>query len=394
MSSQFDATASMLGYLFQVRVALLDSLKRLRAVGSFTVTVEALDDVAFQGDGSPLELLQTKHHITRQGSLGDASPDLWKSLRVWVDAFKKGRWSADAVHYLVTTSSAPAGSAAAYLRAQSRDVTRALQRLDATAHSSTNEDNEKAYKAYTSLDPDDRQSLLARVVVADSAPHILDVQTLLQQELALSVSRELVASFVVRLEGWWFQRVIHHLSTPNSAILSEEIDAELERLRQQFKNDNLPIDPDLLAYEIIDETMFNSHVFVEQLRLIDLTTKRILTAMRQYFRASEQRSRWLREGFLHLGELDNYDRRLCEEWDTRFAIMAQNLGEPAAEEAMRLAARKLYEWAELENALFIRPACTEPFVSRGSLQILSDNGAVGWHPQFIERLKHLLEKAS
>jgi hypothetical protein len=74
--------------------------------------------------------------------------------------------------------------------------------------------------------------------------------------------------------------------------------------------------------------------------------------------------------------------------------MAQNLGEPAAEEAMRLAARKLYEWAELENALFIRPACTEPFVSRGSLQILSDNGAVGWHPQFIERLKHLLEKAS
>ena len=31
MNSQFDATASMLGYLFQVRVVLLDSLKRLRA---------------------------------------------------------------------------------------------------------------------------------------------------------------------------------------------------------------------------------------------------------------------------------------------------------------------------------------------------------------------------
>lgn len=271
-------------------------------------------------------------------------------------------------------------------------MARAVQCLDATAQSSTSGDNEKAYIAYMSLDPDHRQSLLARVVVADGAPDILSVQELLQQELTLSVSRELVPPFVMRLEGWWFQRVIRHLSSPSSAIFSEEIDAELESLRQQFKNDNLPIDPDLLAYETIDEAMFNSHVFVEQLRLVDLATKRILTAMRNYFRASEQRSRWLREGFLHLGELDNYDRRLREEWDTRFAIMAQELGKPATEEAMRIAARELYKWAELEATLFIRPACIEPFVSRGSLQILSDQAVVGWHPQFIERLKHLLEE--
>jgi hypothetical protein len=58
MSSQFDATASMLGYLFQVRLALLDSLGRLRAVGSFSVALETFDDVAFQAQGSPLELLQ------------------------------------------------------------------------------------------------------------------------------------------------------------------------------------------------------------------------------------------------------------------------------------------------------------------------------------------------
>src|SRR5262249_51521441 len=121
--------------------------------------------------------------------------------------------------------------------------------------------------------------------------------------------------------------------------------------------------------------------------------KRLLTAMRQYFRASEQRSRWLREGFLQLGELDNYDRRLCEEWDARFSIMIQDIGEAAAEEVMRAAARKLFEWAELEASIFIRPACTEPFVPRGSLQILADNADIGWHPQFMARLKHLLETA-
>ena len=74
--------------------------------------------------------------------------------------------------------------------------------------------------------------------------------------------------------------------------------------------------------------------------------------------------------------------------------MEQELGEEAAEAAMKVAARKLYEWAELESQLFIRPACREPFVSQGSFQLLSDGGKVGWHPEFLDRLKHLLEKAS
>lgn len=393
-SNQFDASASMLGYLYQVRFALLDSLRRLQGFGSFSVSLETLDDVAFETEGAPTELLQTKHHISRQASLSDASPDLWKSLRVWIEAKRQGRSSSDAVHYLVTTSVAPVGSAAAYLRPESRNVSAAVQRLDATVLTSSSDENAKAYKAYTDLDSVERHALLQQVVVADGAPTIQSVQDELQRVLSLAVAKEFVASFVTRLEGWWFQRVIGHLAGASEPIVSEQIDAELEHLRQQFRGDNLPIDADLLAYETIDETMFASHVFVEQLRLIDLTMKRILTSMRQYFRASEQRSRWLREGFLHMGELERYDQRLCEEWDIRFDIMSQELGELAAEAQMRTAARKLYEWAELEGAMFIRPACREPFVSRGSLQILSDQGDIGWHPHFLDRLKHLLERAS
>ena len=68
-------------------------------------------------------------------------------------------------------------------------------------------------------------------------------------------------------------------------------------------------------------------------------------------------------------------------------------GTEAAEQVMRAAARKLYQWAELESSLFIRPACTEPFVSRGTLQMLADDGRVGWHPEFMQRLKHVLEQA-
>ncbi len=393
MTNQFDATASMLGYIFQCRLALFDAVRRLKGRGSFSVSIEVLDDVAFEADGSPTELLQVKHRIARTGGLGDASPDLWKSLRIWAEGLANGRWPCDTVYYLVTTGSAQHNSAASYLRNDSqRNCGEACKRLEKVAQTSANKDNQAAYSVYLSLPPSDRLSMLERVVVSDKSPDISGVEMHLREELALTVRREFVEVLVGRLESWWFQRIIEHLrQADDQPIYSEELDAELNRLRQQFRDDNLPIDHDLLDAEI-DESAFSSHVFVEQLRLINLINRRIITAMRQYFRASEQRSRWLREGFIAVGELSRYDKRLFEEWDIRFATMIQDLGGKATENRMRYAGRELYGWAEREVYLPIRSRCHEPFVARGSLQMLADRCCVGWHPEFHERLRSLVEE--
>src|SRR5689334_4492523 len=89
MTTSFSAADSALGYLYQVRTGLLWSLRRARAGSEFIVSLETLDDVAFealQPNGSqPDQLLQTKHHRSREASLSDASGDLWKSLRVWFE---------------------------------------------------------------------------------------------------------------------------------------------------------------------------------------------------------------------------------------------------------------------------------------------------------------------
>lgn len=391
MSDLFNASASLLGYLFQCRFALLDAIRRLRCQGSFTVYIESLDDVTFETDGSPPELLQTKHHITRMAALTDASPDLWRSLRVWAEGFTKGRWPRDAIYYLVTTGLAPEGSAASYLRSNSqRNPVEARGRLDQVAQTSINRDNQSAYAAYLALKETERLHMLERIVISDSSPDIANVETCLREELAFAVNREFVGPLVVRLEGWWFQRVIEHLRGVNDQhIRSEELDAELNRLRHQFRDDSLPIDDDLLDAEI-DENAFGSHLFVEQLRLIDLNNRRIITAMLRYFQASQQRSRWLREGFVVPGELSRYDKRLSEEWDIRFQAMTQELPTEETEKNMRVAGRELYGWAEREASVFIRSECHEPFVSRGSLQMLADTCSIGWHPEFAERLQYLM----
>jgi len=56
--TDFSATDSALGYLYQVRLALLSSLRRLSMDASFTVYFETLDDVVFEQAGTPVELLQ------------------------------------------------------------------------------------------------------------------------------------------------------------------------------------------------------------------------------------------------------------------------------------------------------------------------------------------------
>ena len=146
--SPFSAADSALGYLFQCRYALLDSLRRWRQGEDFLVSIENLDDVLFEPAGLPAELLQTKHHLNRQASLTDASPDLWKTIRVWTEGMVGGSIPSDANFYLLTTAVASAGSTASYLRTKDRDVDVAFKKLIATAQTSQNKDLASAYSAF------------------------------------------------------------------------------------------------------------------------------------------------------------------------------------------------------------------------------------------------------
>ena len=101
--STFSAAPSMLGYLYQVRVALLWAIRQSRA-GDFAVSVEALDDVSFSVDGDPVAVLQTKHSIHATAGLGDLSSDLWKTLRIWMVGRSSGEVPVTAAKFLISTS--------------------------------------------------------------------------------------------------------------------------------------------------------------------------------------------------------------------------------------------------------------------------------------------------
>ena len=386
----------MVGYLYQVRVALLLSLRRLPVGTDFLVSVETLDDVTFDSkDGTPQELLQTKHHCNNEATLSDSSTDLWKSLRIWFEAHAASNIAPGTTLHLLTTAQAPDGSAATHLRAAGRNVDAALQALESTAQTSSNKMNEPAYKRFLATPSSTRKAIMSHVIVLDSAPVIDELDKEMRSVVFAAVERKHLDAFLQRLEGWWLRRVLRQLVTPGDRIVADELESQQNDLREQFKQENLPVDEDLLNYTLDEATQatHSSSIFVRQIELTKATRARVLAAVRDYYRAFEQRSRWVREDLFLVGEVSKFEKRLIEEWELSFAAMQDKCGKDAAEGSKELLARDLLEWAEQTAPvqLPIRPRVTEPFVTRGSLHMLADKLQVGWHTDFRARLAALLE---
>ncbi len=389
--SKYSAASSLLGYLYQCRLALLETLKRLKTNPSVAVAIETLDDVVFETNGTPAEIIQVKHHINRQANLTEASTDLWKTILIWCDLLREGIVQNDAVLCMMTTAKAPEGSAASYLRVEDRNIAEAEKLLLQAAQTSVSKTNQKAYSCFRDMTPEVRHELLSSALVFDNCPLNQDIDQQLQEEIWFACHRSHIDKFLIYLEGWWFKRILKGLDAEQSIpILGEELDARLDELREQFKSDALPIHDDLKT-ATVDHELYHNYVFVHQLKLIEVGAKRIALAVNNYYRAFEQRSRWIREDLILVGDLEDYEKQLVEEWETYFETMREDLGDDATEREKIKAARAIYDWAEKEADIPIRPRCREPFVTRGSYHILSDRQEVGWHPEFRTRLVRLLE---
>jgi len=181
----FSAVDAALGYLYQVRCALLWTLKRQRTeTTEFQVSIETLDDVTFEHvGGEPTDLLQTKHHRRGVASLTDASPDLWKTLRIWFEGHRTKTIPASTALYLVTTAKCGEDTVAALLRHGEREVERARQRLDDVARTSTNATNLAGYTAFLAATTAQQRAILERVVIVDGAPLINDLDGELRGEV-------------------------------------------------------------------------------------------------------------------------------------------------------------------------------------------------------------------
>ncbi|WP_417254234.1 ABC-three component system protein [Celeribacter sp.] len=400
---KFSAGEQGLGYIYQGRLALLHLLQLPEDTA---VCLEKDDDLDFVDSDGGKSLASLKHKAIGD-RLNDLSTDFWKSVNIWLTRYKRdGRAASNLRFFLFTTGTVSTGSFLARLlpdqTVSSDDATTLTELAEAALAKSKSELIAPIAMAFNELGDAEKQDFLERILILDGSPRIGDIPALIRGSHMRSIRREHREFVFERLEGWWTDAVIRHLTgaTPEG-IFGYEVSDKLSSFAEEYKADNLPITfrGKLPADEVDTDT--DPRLFVTQLREIGISSNRIRSAILDYYRAFEQRSAWARENLLLSGEVEEYEDRLTDEWGRYKDVAFEKLEDDSAEDALREAGATLYNWAEFETgkieSLRIRARVTEPYVLRGSFHILADSAPepkVYWHPRFLDRLGNVLGVAS
>lgn len=385
-----NAPGQMLGYLYQVCFAL--NLLMESDDPSYQISMEKFDDIAFDKDGTPVQLIQTKHHTT-PASLSDSSTDLWRTLKVWLDAITNDYSLLDHTDFvIITTATVPEDSAAKLI--QQEIYPDALERLKAEANTSK-QTNSRFYQKFNSIDDSVLLRLIKRVKIVSSSSSINEIEKRIQKQIRIACKPEHVLMATERIEGWWLQECVKALCSPDPIITTQrQLHAKVYEITRQYGDDNLPIefwDLDEMEESELDP---KDRIFLEQLRLIQYNSRMLRVALQDYYKASMQRSSWLRQGLVYANELDTYEHRLKDAWEHAFADMEEDLEDydnPTEEEKIK-AGKVLYRRV-MEKDIRIRSGVNAGYVMQGTYHHLANSLKVGWHVDFFEKLKHLLEGA-
>ncbi|MFR9774333.1 ABC-three component system protein, partial [Nocardia sp. SC052] len=322
-------------------------------------------------------------------NLTDASDDIWRTLRVWMDAGRAGD-PYGPILTLITNSSAGAGSAASFLRVSGRDVESALALLESTARNSRSKETEAARMQFLKLTSSDRSTFVGRIYVADQSADLDGVDEEVAERLRPGAPIEQFDIYLDLVWAWWGRTSIAMLSGKRGAVSVQETLTALEGIRDRFTRDNLPSLVDVNDIDL-DSTAqrHEGRMYVHQLKILNVLPRQLQKAILDYQRAYLQETRWLDVHLVHYDELDKFSERLVDEWERAFDHMCAELPAGASDEDKRAAGRKLLHMLG-DSTLSIRAKFDDPFHARGRRHALADTLDIGWHPEFEEHLSKLL----
>lgn len=385
---------SAAGYLYQCERALVELVERSQEP-DLTLFLESLDDVHLEERGLPVEVLQLKHHVVGAGDLSDTSADLWRTMAVWLDLLHEMGPDETPLFTLLTTASAPHGSAAEALASKPPQVDTATARLDAAARSSTNVVTAAARRRFLDLEPSIRDRLVAAIRIRPDEPPLEALDARLASHLALHLMLDAnkATVFIASIKGWWYSRCVSMLVS-GTGMTTGDLALFVSDLRDRFHPDDLPPSFDLPDPTEAEIATYRASVFVQQLLLISYSNDQLFDAIRDYHRAFTQRSRWARQGLVYPGELDQYERHLVNQWRRVFHDMVTELAVDADDREKERLGRQLLQGLRDSTTVRLRPRYDDVMLTHGTLHHLADQREVGWHPDFQRRLEELLTGAA
>ena len=387
-NSTFSAKEPSLGYFYQVQYGLL-LLLNSKQEDNAKLLIESLDDIELQIEDK-IELYQAKFHLRGKTSLSDRSPDFWKTIRVWAEQISNKTIDIDnTIFTLITTEHISTNSVILDIK-NNNNIDEILKKLMGIAEETDkNATNKQGYIAFKSLSNSQQKMLINNIHIIDASLNFNDIKTQIKNELRLSVEPLKIDSCFDRLTGWFLDKTILHLHEKKESISFKELEQQLLLIIDSFKKDNLPMDfPDKVSLTEEELKKVKSFNFIKQLQLINISSRMENTAISDYYRAFQQKSKWLRENLLNPQEEIDYDKKLIDDWDRKFDLLVDD-SETLLDNEKKIKGKKFYRKFYIDTIprVFIRERFEETYLIIGSCHMLANKLKIGWHPDFEKLLK-------
>ena len=208
--------------------------------------------------------------------------------------------------------------------------------------------------------------------------------------MRFSVRRDQIDYFYEKLIGWWFVKVINNIvGNKNIPIAYNELYEKISDISDEFKKDCLPIDYEFDFGDVTTENLSPEQKnFIKQLNLILVNDNEVANAVIDYYRAYMQRSKWIKEGKIYIGDLNQYEQRLIREWEQVKSKLENTRALITDSDKINLGKDIYFQVGDLKL-----PICSSGvhsnrgfYIMRGSYHILSNSLRIGWHPEYLQKL--------
>jgi hypothetical protein len=391
-----SAEAAALGFYYQAFFALLTLLGQ--ETDNAAVGIEQLDDVDLKADGHNL-LYQLKHSIIAvPPPITLKSKALWKTMKVWVDILPALTLSETTFH-LVTVAKLGLGSPliilmdrdadrSALVEAMSNEAQRVLDARAAAAKAGKalpHEDRVDGCSAFLGLTEPDRLNLLRRTLIQHSSPTVAAIEENVAGHLKLlpPEQRPIVAR---RLVEWWDRQIVYSLCGKRERVVSRsELQHQISAIVSDIEQDNLV--PDFEVASPPGDYQPDG-MLARQVKLVDGKASDLSKAIREEWKAREQRAKWLNGSPAMAATINDYDLVLEEHWSDRHGQMVEECADLNHEGKCK-SGLKILRWTHEEAPSVVRPIATgwsAAYYVRGSYQVLAIDLKVGWHADYAKLL--------
>lgn len=358
-----------------------------------SVSVEVFDDVGVEHEDGSKDAIQLKSALSNRNPVSNKAADLWKTMYNWLISVEAGVFDPGKVKFILFLNVNKQGTIVNGFHLAERYDEAVLAwknaRREFYDEKGILKEIGEEYKKYIEyFFVQDRMEMACKIIQNFELKKCIDNYTLtVRKEFDKSgIPADIIEPIYMGIIGWIDLNVTKMVENNEAIIISfENYQVQLRALYRDYnqKHSLMPHSVKPSKFEIQNELQ-QQRTYITQLEIIDCDYTEKIEAINDFIRASIDRTIWADNGDISFLSMQSYEETLKRSWNLeRKMIMIEKKNELPEEQG------KLIYYKCQRNQIEMPSVSVPEFFQNGCYHLLADGLEVGWHPQYLEKIKEV-----